>query len=275
MSSAAKIVTAVLILAAAVGGFVWWKKQQALPPPPSPVAPPLPPPAPPPPPTPPPPPGIQNPIAASPRGLPSLDESDGFLKNALVRVLGKKGVLSFLYPDGFVRHFVATVDNLGREVAPVRLWPVQQIPREFQVEGPPGATVVSAANAQRYVPFVRFAEAADTRKVVAVYKQVYPLLQQAYEELGYPGKYFNDRVIEVIDELLATPEIAGPIKVKLVRVQGGSRSPPPIYQYEDPTLESRSAGQKILMRIGRDNAVRLKAKLAEARRLIARGAPPR
>ena len=38
-----------------------------------------------------------------------------------------------------------------------------------------------------------------------MYKQYYPLFQQAYVDLGYPEGYFNDRLVEVIDHLLATP----------------------------------------------------------------------
>jgi hypothetical protein len=35
----------------------------------------------------------------------------------------------------------------------------------------------------------------DTRKAVALYVDLYPLFQGAYAELGYPNRYFNDRLI--------------------------------------------------------------------------------
>jgi len=41
----------------------------------------------------------------------------------------------------------------------------------------------------------------------------------------------------------------------------------------DPELESRSAGQKILLRIGNDNAARIKAKLREIRTELTRRGP--
>jgi hypothetical protein len=131
---------------------------------------------------------------------------------------------------------------------------------------------IGVRNGDRYVPFVRFVEGIDPRRAVALYLRVYPLLQQAYEDLGYPGKYFNDRVVEVIDNLLATPTPAGPIAVKRFAADGG----PPgggLYVYADPALEASSAGQKILLRMGRDNATALMAKLREIRtQLVAR--PP-
>ncbi|HKC44456.1 MAG TPA: DUF3014 domain-containing protein, partial [Burkholderiales bacterium] len=71
--------------------------------------------------------------------------------------------------------------------------------------------------------------------------------------------YFNDRLVEVIDHLLATPTVTGPIKLARPWV---------LYEYADPALESRSAGQKALIRMGPENAARLKAKLREIRQRV-------
>ena len=96
----------------------------------------------------------------------------------------------------------------------------------------------------------------DSEALVAIYVHFYPLFQQAYEELGYPSAYFNDRVIDVIDLLLETPEIKGPIRLSQPHV---------LYTYADPDLEALSAGQKALLRSGQSNVVRVKAKLRELR----------
>ena len=82
------------------------------------------------------------------------------------------------------------------------------------------------------------------------------MFQQAYEELGYPSAYFNDRVIDVIDLLLETPEIKRPIRLSQPHV---------LYTYADPDLEALSAGQKALLRSGQNNVVRVKAQLRELR----------
>jgi hypothetical protein len=89
-----------------------------------------------------------------------------------------------------------------------------------------------------------------------VYERLYPLFQQSYEDLGYPGKYFNDRLVEAIDNLLQTPEVAGPIKLVQPKV---------FYEYADEDLEARSAGQKLLIRMGPANERAVKAKLREFR----------
>jgi hypothetical protein len=273
-----RVLVAVLVVAGVGGGaFYWWRKQhQPVPAPPPVVAQPAPAPAAPPPPTAPEP-AIHNPIESGEAGgLPPLASSDDYMKKVLTELFGKKSVLAFLSLDGFAQRFVSTVDNLANERAPVQLWPVNVTSGRFQPDGNVEGALLGAANAQRYVPFVRFASGVDTRRAVSLYVRLYPLFQQAYEELGFPGKYFNDRVVEVIDHLMATPEPPEPVRLRLVEVKGASASGrAPIYQFEDPSLEGRSAGQKILLRMGRENAAALKSKLAEVRAQIATGAAAR
>ncbi|WP_416400011.1 DUF3014 domain-containing protein [Alicycliphilus denitrificans] len=219
--------------------------------------------------------GPQHPIAARADAgpLPPLAESDAWVAKALGELLGAERVGRFLLTDGFVRRAVATVDNLPRAQAPARLWPVQPAPQRFLVEGPPGAQAIAPANAARYQSFVAFAEAVPPDAAVALYARLYPLFQAAYEELGYPGKYFNDRLVAVLDHLLAAPAPQGPLAVQLTQVRGEVPSTRPWVRYEfaDPQLEALSSGQKMLVRMGPDNARRLKAVLAELRRRVATG----
>ena len=105
-------------------------------------------------------------------------------------------------------------------------------------------------------------EAVDSAKLVALYVRLYPLFQEAYAELGYPSRYFNDRLFEVIDHLLATPDVQG--SVALVQ-------PKVLYEYADPALQDLSAGQKILVRMGGENEAKVKAKLREIKRALTRG----
>lgn len=212
--------------------------------------------------------------AVPPPPLPPLETADSYVANALVDLLGRKDVQSFLALDSFVRHVVATVDNLpGKQVAS-RLWPVPPTTGRMVIENRDDGTYLSAGNASRYEPFVHFVESVDTRRAVALYVRLYPLFQQAYQDLGYPKGYFNDRLIAVIDHLLETPEPARPPKVALPEVKGPIQPPRPwvMYEFEDISLDERSAGQKILLRMGAAHTKRLKAKLAEVRRMVARSA---
>ena len=196
--------------------------------------------------------------------LPTLDESEKTAQTALDELFGHETVRKFFRVDDFVRHLVVTIDNLPRKQVPLRYVPVNSPAQRFLAKGEEDSLILNPDNYRRYTPYVRLAETLDVKKFAVVYVHYYPLFQQAYEELGYPSQYFNDRLIEVIDDLLAAPDVQGPIK--LIR-------PKVMYQFADPQLEARSAGQKIMIRIGRENAAIIKAKLQEVRRELTNQAP--
>ncbi|WP_295371418.1 DUF3014 domain-containing protein [uncultured Pseudacidovorax sp.] len=276
------LIIALVIALAAAGwfGWQWWQQRQMPPPPAAPVAStPTPPDAPPPlAATPPVPTTPQNQVAAiaePDKNLPALGESDARMRSALAELLGSKAVGQFLQMDDFVRRGVATIDNLPREHAPVQRWPVRPTDGRFQLQGQGELRTVAPDNAARYTPFVLLAESLDAARVAGVYARLYPLFQQAYEELGYPGRYFNDRLVAVIDHLLAAPEPAGPLQIRVVEVKGDTPGDRPWvrYEYADERLQSLSAGQKLMVRVGLVNERRLKAKLRELRTQVATAVP--
>lgn len=191
-------------------------------------------------------------------------------KTALDALLGRAAVLQWLQLDDFARRLVATVDNLPREHAAAQLWPFNPTPGRFSPTETPQGAVIGSTNHARYAAFVDWVHGVDSRRAVAVYRSLYPLFQRAYEDLGFPGRHFNDRLVDVIDHLLATPEPAAPLAVHLLEVKGNVPSLRPWVRFEfsDPELQARSAGQKLLLRVGLANEQRLKAKLAEIRSLI-------
>lgn len=213
-------------------------------------------------------PAIRHPVpAAEPASpLPALDMSDSMVRQMLAALLGSKAFNEFVFPSGIIRRIVATVDNLPRARAPRRVFPLHDVPGGFRTSGREERLAIAPENSARYAPYVRALELLDAAALVKTYVQLYPLFQRAYEELGFPGRHFNDRLIEAMDDLLAAPEVAAPIRLLQPKV---------LYEYADPDLETRSAGQKILIRMGPDNASRVKAKLREIRRaLIAAAAQP-
>lgn len=198
------------------------------------------------------------------------------IRKALIDLVGREAIARLLQIDDFPRRVVATVDSLGRPHAPHLLWPVNPTPDRFTVEDADGP-VIAADNASRHTPFVLLAESVDSRRMVDLYVRMYPMLQAAYEELGFPGRYFNDRAIAVIDLLLATPELDYPLQLQLTEVRGliPSLRPWTRYEFADPALESLSSGQKMLLRVGLVNQRRLKGKLAEIRAEIVKRRPAR
>jgi hypothetical protein len=199
------------------------------------------------------------------------------MEAALTELFGHKTVLSAFQTDDFARRFVATVDNLGRAHAPVAVWPVNPTPGQLVVEKKDGAEVIGADNGLRYTAFVLIVQTVDPRKAVATYARLYPQLQRAYEDLGFPKRYFNDRLVEVIDLLLATPEVDQPLKIHLPQINGPLKPGRPwlLYEIDEPALQSLAAGQKILLRMGPANERRVKSKLMEIRQLLTAGTLPR
>ena len=254
-ASPPRVALAVTVAAAAIAGAAWyfWPVPEtapapavatAPPPAPEPAKPPhyaVPPPDP----------------SEPPKPLPALDASDAALAQSLSGVFGAKAFAQFFRPESLVRRIVATVDNLPRRSYAQRLSPVAPVGGLLLTEGREEGLTLAPGNAARYSAWVKFVEALDAKRVVAVYVHFYPLFQQAYVELGYPDGYFNNRLVQVIDHLLEAPVVQGPVKLVVRRV---------LPEFADPALESESAGRKILLRIGPENAAVVKAKLRVLRK---------
>ena len=206
-------------------------------------------------------PAIRHPIPDSGLGpneaaQPPLAESDGPVRDALAGIVGGKTVAEFLIPQNIVRHIVVTVDNLPRKKVAVELRPIKPTGGKTVTSGAEDALTLNPDNYARYAPLVTLVQSTDAKQLTRVYFHFYPLFQEAYENLGYPSQYFNDRLVEVIDDFLKAPDVKGPIELVQPRV---------FYEFKDRNLEARSAGQKLLIRMGSANAAVIKAKLREIR----------
>jgi hypothetical protein len=192
------------------------------------------------------------------------------LHAALTDLVGQRTLESMFRLDEFPRRLTATLDNLGRSHVSPTLWPMNPPSGRFTVEERDGLTFISPDNSLRYTPYVSLLETVNLRQAVAVYARLYPSLQRAFEELGYPRGYFNDRLIAVIDQLLATPEIDAPLEVVLPAIAGPVRPERPwvLYEFADPRLQALTSGQKLLLRMGSVNVRRVKARLAEIRAML-------
>lgn len=200
-------------------------------------------------------PAIRYPIEPEKDTQPAVGDADSSLADALAKLLGESFDRLFNRRE-IVRRIVATIDNLSRDNIPLQSIPVKSAPGSFLTSGTGENLAISRENASRYLSYVRLAEAVPDDTLVRVYKRFYPIFQTQYENLGYPDKYFNDRLVEVIDHLLDTPDIQSPALLTQPNI---------VYQFADPKLERLSAGQKIMLRIGSENAAKIKAKLRAIR----------
>ncbi len=192
-------------------------------------------------------------VESVPAELPPLEESDRYVLDALNGLLDSS-LLAHLNLERVIHNIVATIDNLPRDKVGLNILPIQLAKGKFLVDGPDDNLTISPKNSVRYEPYIKLAEALDTQKLVVTYIKLYPLFQRAYVELGYPDEYFNDRLLIVIDHLIDAPEIQEPVKLLQPKV---------FYVYADPKIEQLSIGQRIMVRIGYDNEMKLKTKLKE------------
>ena len=182
-------------------------------------------------------------LPASTASLPALHDSDALVLRELATLLSKPG-MDWLVPHRLILHFVATVDNLGRQTVPLQVWPVRPLPGALRTMRQGDTLAIAPANAQRYLPYVKLLTAIDPQRAAQVYVRLYPLCEQAWRELGHPKSAFNDRLLAVLGSLLQAPEPQGPVLL---------RQPKVAYTFADPALEAAPAGQKILLRMGLDN----------------------
>lgn len=211
------------------------------------------------------PPAVQHPIdqvpvlpAEATEPLPPLADSDAAALAALGALMGEADPSTWLVSEYVVQRLVTTIDNLPRSSLTRQAYAAKPVAGTLVVSEADGRLWLDPANHARYDTAVGVFEAVDSRALVSAYVRFYPLFQQAWREVGAGGE-FNDRLVQVIDHLLETPDIRGPVAL----TQPGLR-----YEYADPSIESRSAGQKILIRMGSENAAVVKEKLGQLRAAV-------
>lgn len=195
--------------------------------------------------------------------LPTLNESDSSILAALQQLRGE-GLLQLLVPQELIRKFVLAVNNLAEGKVIHEYRPVVSPPPPFVAETfsvmIEGTAVdqerVAPANFQRYEPYVTTLALIDSDAAVAVYRRFYPLLEEAFRELGLKKPNFHSVLIAAIDNILAAPDAHGDLL--LVR-------PKVFYQYADPALEQLPQTHKLMLRMGPENARSVKASLRQLR----------
>jgi hypothetical protein len=255
------IILGLLAAVLAVAGVVWWQgREGALPPKPQPPATPPSPeepaiavepvPAPAPTRTPEPLPTVAEP-AQEPVVLPSLDESDPYVREVVLAMSPQ--LADWLNRDQVVRRFAVVMDSAAVGDVPRRqlafLAPAGRFP---VIERGNDRFVMDPQGYARYDRFVDLFTSVPPEKAASLLTTLAPLLSQALSDLAQPAEEPLATLREAIAMVLATPEIDTP--VELVR-------PKVMYKFADPALEARPPLQKQLMRMGPDHVRQIKAYL--------------
>ncbi len=192
--------------------------------------------------------------------LPTLDESDGFVRLMAEELSANPRLAETLATDELVRKFVAAVVNISAGETPAAHLGVLEPEGEFHAVMKDGSLILDPASYRRYDWLSDTFASLNTAGTVQLYYQLKPLLDVAYRDLGYPDDDFHDALLAAIDELVATPVIEGDIEV-----ESGVLS----YRYRDPDVESLTEVDKHLLRMGPENVRAIQEKLRELRVALA------
>ncbi|ABV34941.1 conserved hypothetical protein [Shewanella sediminis HAW-EB3] len=192
--------------------------------------------------------------------LPTLEESDSFVHDKTVVMADGMAIEPMLVEKDLVRHFVVFVDNLAQGELARKVSPLKGPERVFTVSEITNKTYLNPDSYHRYDLYADFVANLNEVQLADTYKELTPLLSEAFEELGYGDMSFNERMLEAIDIMLAAPIIEQPIELDGVSVN---------YQFVDPQLEALPNAQKLLVRMGPENSKKVKAALRRLKKHLA------
>ena len=185
--------------------------------------------------------------------LPPLDDTDALVRLLVGRLSSHPRVAAWLTTDQLIRNFTVTVINIASGETPVRHLRALRPNGKFSVDHEGAVLVIDPRSYRRYDDYADAVAALDAEGAARLYATLKPRIQDAASELGHPGDF--DPVLErAIVELLKTPVVEG-------RVDLASKSV--AYEFADPRLQSLSAAQRQLLRMGPRNVRLIQAKLRE------------
>jgi len=198
--------------------------------------------------------------------LPLLNESDSVILDALNSLRGE-GLLNLLVPQEVLRKFVLATNAVAEGKIVTEYRPVVSPPPPFKAESYTvmieGEAVeqerIGAANFDRYETYVTTLALIDSKAAAALYFRFYPLLEEAFTELGLKKSNFHSVMIAAIDNVLAAPDERGDLLLVHPKV---------FYQFADPSLEKLPQTHKLMLRMGPENARSVKASLRQLRAAI-------
>lgn len=215
------------------------------------------------------------PAAVPPRPkieLPTLSNSDAPVKKLASEVSPEGTLLAFLVPESILRKVVNMIIALDEHTVVKEHRPLaspepgmrmQAISEEVDPSMGPRYRI-DPRNFERYTAHVELLAKLDKVRLAQLYHDLYPLLDQAYKEYGVDRGSFYEVTQRALDHVLEVP----------IREESPALIQPKVfYQYQDPVVEKRTSIDKLLMRMGPDNTLRVQAQLRELKMELQRQKP--
>ena len=194
------------------------------------------------------------PSAAAPAPLPPLDASDALVRKLASGLSRRPALAEWLVSDELIRRFVASVDNIAEGQSPRSHIGFMGPASRFPVLAGGERVLVAPRAGERYDTVAAVFVSIDARGAARLYRRLRPLVDEAWAELGYPDRDFDEALEAAFTQLLGTPILQGPVELVPLIVS---------HAYADPELEELAPAQKLLLRMGTANQSRVQSKLRE------------
>ena len=181
---------------------------------------------------------------------------DEFVRTVASTISAHPEWASWLVTDGLVERFVASVEAVADGYSPSGELGVVATQHPFLVREDEGRLVIAAGTYRRYNLAVEVLGSVDAGAAVAILRELSPAIEEARRDVAWHRGSFEDRLREAIDHLLEVEVPRGAIEV-----ERRTRT----YAFADDDFERMSDAQRHLLRMGRQNALAVQAKLRDIR----------
>lgn len=200
------------------------------------------------------------PATEAARPLPPLGQMDTFLRALLGGLSSSPELARWLATDDLIQQMANAIDRVSRGQSPARDVAVLKPGGTFGTSGLRQRATIDPTSYRRYDGLALLVSSLDARSVADAYRTIQPRLDEAYRGLGRSEGTVDHAVSIALQTLIDTPVVREPIRV----VPGTGVT----YAYADPALETLTAAQKQLLRMGPDNVARIRERLQEIKAAI-------
>lgn len=207
---------------------------------------------------------LEKPIIEETKKIPelegiTLDNSDDVVSKLVRELSSHPQLAAWLMNKDLIRKFTVVIENIVKNASPRSHVKFLAPKADFQVIEKNGKLYVNPESYRRYDLIAEVFASLDPQGCAELYKQLKPLIQEAYQELGYPTQDFDEALFNAFIILLKTPVVEGDILLekKVIR-----------YKMMDRKLEKLSTAQKHMLRMGPQNMQKIQGKLREIARAL-------
>jgi hypothetical protein len=181
---------------------------------------------------------------AEPVTLPPLDASDALVRTLVQALSESPAIMAWLPTDGRIRNFTVVVTNIADGVSPAKHLSVLRPSAKFRIVDRGGRSYIDPSSYGRYATIADAVASIDPTGAARLYATLKPRIEEAHRDLGSAAVSFDSTLERALIVLLKTPIVADPVLLKQKGIG---------YAYADERLESLTAAQKQLLRMGPRN----------------------